>query len=573
MSASPAPTNDDEARRLAVLHAIGVLGTPAEPSFDALADCAASASGCPVALLNLVDADRVWVKAAVGTSAASLPREQALCTHVVAADAPLEVDDLRRDARFAGHALVAVEGGLRFFAGFPLRVEGRAVGALCVHDRVPRRLDAAQRRTLASLAQAGSELLALRLKVGEVERERARLADFARASGDWMWETDAELRYTWISPTYEAVTGVPARQWLGRRIVDTPLLDAQGRPLPDGATLHALMARPEPYARVLTEQRIGERRLFVLRSAVPVFDAAGALGGWRGTSRDLTARMAVSERAREREDMLAKLAASLPGVVFQYRLHPDGRVSYPYVSSRVREVYGIEPPATDVLHEREQAVRMLLPEDRARFLASIDESARGLTRWVHDYRIVRADGEVRWLESRSIPEPLPDGGILWHGFTADVTERKAMELALRRTEERWELAAEAAGIGRATLDLASGTMEFDRRACLNHGLPWPHAPIAFTAWRDSIDPEQRDAVVRDLERAVTERRTFETRCRVRRPDGELRLIELVARAVVGADGAATSLVGTCRDVTGQAAAEQLRRDKESAERANRAKTE
>ncbi|HEX7383714.1 MAG TPA: ATP-binding protein, partial [Burkholderiaceae bacterium] len=446
------------------------------------------------------------------------------------------------------------------------------LGALCVQDRAPRQLEPAQRRTLASLAEAAAELLALRLKVGEVERERARLADFARASGDWMWETDAALRYTWISPTYQAVTGVPAREWLGRAIVDTPLLDTHGQPLADGATLHGLMARAEPYARVLTEQHIGARRLFVLRSAVPVFEA-GALVGWRGTSRDLTARVALGERARERENMLAKLAAGLPGVVFQYRRHPDGRVSYPYVSARVREVYGIEPPSPDDLREVEQSVRMLLPEDRPSFLASIEESARGLTRWVHEYRIVRADGALRWLESRSIPERLPDGGILWHGFTADITERKAMELALRRTEERWELAAEAAGIGRATLDLASRAMEFDRRACLNHGLPWPHPPLSFDEWRDAIDPEQRDAVVRELESAVAEHRVFEMRCRVRGRDGEQRLIEMVARATYGADGHASAVVGTCRDVTEQAAAEQLRRDKESAERANRAKTE
>ena len=106
MSAVTTPSRDDERDRLAVLRATGVLGTPPEASFDALADCAAAASGCPVALLNLVDAERVWVKAGVGATADSLPRELALCSHVVAADAPLEVEDLRLDARFARHPTV-----------------------------------------------------------------------------------------------------------------------------------------------------------------------------------------------------------------------------------------------------------------------------------------------------------------------------------------------------------------------------------------------------------------------------------------------------------------------------------
>ena len=99
-------------------------------------------------------------------------------------------------------------------------------------------------------------------------------------------------------------------------------------------------------------------------------------------------------------------------------------------------------------------------------MPSLVEASRALTPWQREFRIVR-DGAVRWIDARAVPERTPDGTTLWHGFASDVTERKEIELALRRSEERWGLAAEAAGIGIAQLDLASGLLSFDARACAN----------------------------------------------------------------------------------------------------------
>ena len=72
---------------------------------------------------------------------------------------------------------------------------------------------------------------------------RGRLLDFARASGDWMWETDAQLRYTWISGAFEPITGQPPDVMLGEVVADAPLLDAFGAPQGAGRTLHTLLNR------------------------------------------------------------------------------------------------------------------------------------------------------------------------------------------------------------------------------------------------------------------------------------------------------------------------------------------
>ena len=97
----------DEAHRLAVLRGLGVLDTGREAAFDALVACAARLSGCPISLIGLVDADRLWFKASVGLDLEQLPREPSCCDRAIRAAGPLVVEDLRADERFAAHPLVA----------------------------------------------------------------------------------------------------------------------------------------------------------------------------------------------------------------------------------------------------------------------------------------------------------------------------------------------------------------------------------------------------------------------------------------------------------------------------------
>jgi PAS domain S-box-containing protein len=172
-----------------------------------------------------------------------------------------------------------------------------------------------------------------------------------------------------------------------------------------------------------------------------------------------------------------------------------------------------------------------------------------------------------------MPERLADGGTLWHGFTADISERKETELALRRSEERWEMAADAAGIGIAEADFTTGLLSLDRRACLNHGLSFPQHGYTLSQWLATIDDADREAAKAGLQRAADTHGTLETRYLVHRPDGSTATLEITARGRYDAQGQPAGLVGTCRDVTAQVAVQRLQRDKETAERANRAKSE
>ena len=569
MHDSPRP--EDEPSRLAALRDLGLLDTPHEEPYDELAAAAAAVTGCPMGTFSLIDATRQWIKATHGTLLRDVQRENSFCAHTILGHAPLVIGDALADERFRDNPYVACEGGIRFYAGVPLALDGHNVGTLAVMDTSPRALDAVQHRALLGLARVGTELLRSRQRQRALHEERARLHDLARASGDWMWELDAELRYRWISGQFEPITGIPPEALLGHPIGDAPLLDGNGDALPSAATLYDLLRRGQSFSRAITVKSTPQGRLLVSRSAQPIVDADGRLRGWRGTARDVTAQVHAQGAAARHDELLRKLSSQIPGLIFQFVRHPDGRRAFPYVSRGVESVFGAT--AAQVMDHPDHAFEIVHPEDLPRVVAGIERSAAELGLWHDIYRVRLMDGRERWVETRASPERLPDGATLWHAFSADVTERQQTEQTLRRAEARWEMAADATGLGLAELDLASGRLDFDERACANHGLRFPQTSFTLDDWAASILPEDRARAAAAVQRAVATRGPLNERARIRRPDGSECTLEFVGNVLLDTHGVPTSIVATCRDVTAQAENERLREDMAQAERASRAKSE
>lgn len=166
MSGAPIPAN--EQARLAELLRYEILDSAREAEFDGLTRLAAELCDSPIALISLVDAERQWFKSQVGLDVQETPRKLAFCAHSILGEGILEVEDASKDPRFADNALVTGEPDIRFYAGAPLRSsEGFALGTVCVIDRVPRRLSAAQRDGLAAIGRQVMSLLSFRRAMKE----------------------------------------------------------------------------------------------------------------------------------------------------------------------------------------------------------------------------------------------------------------------------------------------------------------------------------------------------------------------------------------------------------------------
>lgn len=152
MTTTASSAADD--RRVAALLALHLLDTPTEDRFDRHARLARRLFDAPVALLSLVDATRLWFKAHLGLDLDQVNRAGSCCAEVVATGLPLVVADAQADARFRDHALVAGDGGYRFYAGTPVRApNGEVVGTLSVLDLLPRQVGDGDLELLRDLAQ------------------------------------------------------------------------------------------------------------------------------------------------------------------------------------------------------------------------------------------------------------------------------------------------------------------------------------------------------------------------------------------------------------------------------------
>lgn len=151
----------DESSRARALAAFQVLDIPPLPMFDQVVQVASLLCGTPIALISLVDKQRLFFLARAGLESREASSDRTMCNHsLLSPQELLEVHDARCDPRFADLPLVTGAPGVRFYAGAPLLTDaGEPIGTLCVIDRQPRTLTESQRVALESLAMITMHLM------------------------------------------------------------------------------------------------------------------------------------------------------------------------------------------------------------------------------------------------------------------------------------------------------------------------------------------------------------------------------------------------------------------------------
>ena len=155
---------DNEAQRIEALLQYKILDTPAEATFDDLTQLASYICGTPVALINLVDRDRLWIKSNTGLgSLQEVPRNIAFCAHTILQSDVLIIPNTATDERFATNPLVTSDPKFRFYTGVPLQnPEGHVLGTLCTLDYVPRELTVEQLEALRLIGRIVVKQLEMR---------------------------------------------------------------------------------------------------------------------------------------------------------------------------------------------------------------------------------------------------------------------------------------------------------------------------------------------------------------------------------------------------------------------------
>lgn len=178
---------EHEQQRLAAIRRYDVLDTPPDGAFDSITAMTAQLLDVPIAIVSIVDVDRIWFKSHHGLEAEQVDREPGLCASAILQDKPWQITDAAADPRTLTNSLVRGDFGFRFYLGVPLHThDGYNLGTLCAIDKEPRRTTAKQLETMHDLAGLVMDQLELRLSarkvIGLEEAARQRAEELAAST-------------------------------------------------------------------------------------------------------------------------------------------------------------------------------------------------------------------------------------------------------------------------------------------------------------------------------------------------------------------------------------------------------
>lgn len=311
---APYPVPDNEADRLAEVHALSAGIDSAEGMLGALARVAARLCNAPFAFVSLIDAETQRIEACEGVALVDGPRAQSLCTYTVM-DPPrvLVIEDARKDPRFKDLDFVVGEPHIRFYAGAPLvTATGHAVGALCVFDDDPRALSDEARDGLEVLAQQvvqqlerGRTLAALREANNELRASERRFHEVTSAIQEGVWLMDVQSqRFPFVSPGVTAIWGLAPEAIESGAASFLELVHED-----DLATLAEPLAHAdgEPFDEVVRIHHPNKGLRHVRIQAFPIHED-GALTRVAGVSQDVTELVEARSAGEKRAARQARLA-------------------------------------------------------------------------------------------------------------------------------------------------------------------------------------------------------------------------------------------------------------------------
>ncbi len=237
---SPVVSPAVESERLSALRRYEILDTPPDGAFDRITALAADLLSVPIAIISLVDADRIWFKSRHGIDVDQIDREPGLCASAIIQDDAWVVTDASTDARVLANPLVAGEFGLRFYVGVPFTThDGHNLGTLCVIDKEPR-LEVTKQEIehLKNLAALVMDEMELRIAARITHQEMAQA--LAERDSQAQRAKDAERRLSGVlNNASVAVFLMDDRQQCAymnaaaEQLTGYTFAETQGRPLHD----------------------------------------------------------------------------------------------------------------------------------------------------------------------------------------------------------------------------------------------------------------------------------------------------------------------------------------------------
>ncbi len=190
------------------------------------------------------------------------------------------------------------------------------------------------------------------------------------------------------------------------------------------------------------------------------------------------------------------------------------------------------------------------PDDRVFVAKAYQESVENHTPYDIEHRLLMKDGRVKWVSEigRTVYDAAGNP-IYSRGTVQDITERKQAEQALRNSEQRLDMAQNAANVGVWDWSLVTGHIEWSSRMFELFGLDPAHDSASFEVWQRALHPEDIEIASQRIDQALAQRVTLNSDYRIVTPDSEVRWINATGEGKYDEQGQPVRMIGICMDIT------------------------
>src|SRR6266850_977794 len=268
---------------------------------------------------------------------------------------------------------------------------------------------------------------------------------------------------------------------------------------------------------------------------------AGQLTGYAKVTRDLTSWLHANERVRESEERLRAFTDNSPAMM--YLKDADGR--YRFVNQRLLAGLGLR--REQVLGRRDEDI---FPSRQAAVFTASDAAVLSKKSAIElEHALETGEGERIHMFAK-FPVFDATGAVAGiGGVVTDITERKRSEEALAEHRTLLAEAQKVAGLGSWDWEPGSGRMAWSDELYRIYGIDPGQVQPTFEAFLERIHPADRVLTATVVARALAEGRGFSHEDRVRRPDGNERIVRTQGEIVRDPKGRVLKMVGACLDVT------------------------
>ncbi|MEH2175664.1 hybrid sensor histidine kinase/response regulator [Nostoc sp.] len=252
--------------------------------------------------------------------------------------------------------------------------------------------------------------------------------------------------------------------------------------------------------------------------------------------------------------LFQQIAGTLPGIIYIYDLIEQRNA---YVNYEIARGWGYTPAEIQAMG-KELFTQLLHPEDLARlpsYFEQFNSADRGEV-LSFEYRIRHANGEWRWFCSYDTVHSRTADGLPQYllGIAFDITERRHIEISLRQSNERFELAAAAVNCLIYDWEIGRNTVERTQGLTQVFGYTQQETEPTFQWWQERIHPDDQQRVNDQFMASMANGNRYRIEYRVRHQDGRYLWVEDQGFAVRDENAQVVRVVGASTDITEQQAA-------------------